>query len=138
MVEINNQTKSKINIKKMKLIAEKFISASRYKKTSVSIAFVGDTVMQKMNKATRGYEKPTDVLSFPEEESTRKEFLGEVIIDYAQIKRQAKDFSDSAEEELIFILVHGLFHLLGYEDATESGKMKMDKLGKKFISNLSI
>jgi len=137
MVEINNQTKSQIDLKKIKLIAEKFISASRYKKTSVSIAFVGDAVMQKMNKATRGYDKPTDVLSFPEEVETRKEFLGEVIIDYAQIKRQAKDFSDSTEEELIFILVHGLYHLLGYDDATESGKIKMEKLGKKFISNLN-
>ena len=137
MVEINNQTKSQIDLKKMKMIAEKFISVSRYKKTSVSIAFVGDAVMQKMNKATRGYDKPTDVLSFTEEKETRKEFLGEVIIDYAQIKRQAKDFSDSAEEELIFILVHGLYHLLGYDDATESGKIKMEKLGKKFISNLN-
>jgi len=138
MVEINNQTRSKINLNKLKLITEKFISSSRYKNTSVSIAFVGDAVMQKMNKATRGYDKPTDVLSFPEEVETRKEFLGEVIIDYAQIKRQAKEFSDSVEEELIFILVHGLYHLLGYEDATEAGKKKMEKLGKQFITKINI
>jgi len=138
MVEINNQTKSKINIKKIKLIAETFIKKSRFKNTSVSIAFVGDSVMRKMNYECRGYDKPTDVLSFPEEVETRKEFLGEVIIDYAQIKRQAKDFSDSAEEELIFILVHGLYHLLGYEDKSEEGKKKMEKLGKDFIRKNNI
>lgn len=138
MVEINNQTRSNINVKKINQIVEEFIKKSRYKNTSVSIAFVGDSVMRKMNKECRGYDKPTDVLSFPEDKETRKEFLGEVIIDYAQIKRQAKDFSESAEEELIFILVHGLYHLVGYEDATEEGKKKMEKLGKKFISNMNI
>lgn len=138
MVEINNQTRSKIDIKKIRYIAEEFIAASRYKKTTVSIAFVGDKVMRDMNHECRGFDKPTDVLSFPEEIEFRKEFLGEVIIDYAQIKRQAKHFSESAEEELIFILVHGLYHLLGYEDATEEGKKKMDKLGKAFIKKLKI
>lgn len=137
MVDINNQTRSKINLKKIEKITEKFIVSSPYKKSSISIAFVGDTVMRKMNKACRGYDKPTDVLSFPEEVNTRKEFLGEVIIDYAQIKRQAKFFSDSAEEELIFILVHGFYHLLGYEDETEKGKKTMDLLVKKFIKKLS-
>lgn len=136
MVEINNQTRSKIDINKIEFIANKFIASSRYKKASVSVAFVGDETMRKMNRDYRGFNKPTDVLSFSEEIESRKEFLGEIIIDYAQIKRQAKEFSDSVEEELIFIFVHGLYHLLGYEDATEAGKKKMDRLTKKFISNL--
>jgi probable rRNA maturation factor len=136
MVEINNQTRSKIDEKKIKDIAEKFIANSRYKNSHLSIAFVGDKVMQKMNREYRGYDKPTDVLSFPEEKEIRKDSLGEIVIDYAQIKRQAKNFSDSVEEELIFIFVHGLYHLLGYEDDTELGKRKMDELTKKFISKL--
>lgn len=136
MVEINNQTRSDINLKKIEDIAKKFIAESRYKNSSLSVAFVTDKVMQKMNNDYRGFDKPTDVLSFPEEIENRKEFLGEIIIDYAQIKRQSKEFSDSVEEELIFIFVHGLYHLLGYEDDTEEGKVKMDKLTKKFISNL--
>lgn len=138
MVEINNQTRSRINLKKVEKIAEIFIKKSPYKNSSVSIAFIGDKRMRRLNLETRGYDKATDILSFPEDKNIRKEFLGEVIIDYAQIKRQAKIFSDSVEQELIFILVHGLYHLLGYEDATEKGKQTMDRLGKKFVSNLKL
>jgi len=125
-------------LKKVTSVAELFIKSSPYKNSSVSIAFIGDRLMRKINLTTRGHDKATDILSFPEEKKFRKEFLGEVIIDYAQIKRQAKIFSGSTEEELIFILVHGLFHLLGYEDATEKGKKIMDKLGREFISKMRI
>ncbi|MBU4347150.1 rRNA maturation RNase YbeY, partial [Patescibacteria group bacterium] len=62
-------------------------------------------------------------------------FLGEVIIDYAQIKRQAREFGSGVNDELVFILVHGLLHLLGYDDKTEKGAKEMERLGEKFILN---
>lgn len=132
MVEINNATKQKINLALVKETAQHFLRVYKKKKYEISIAFVGDSVIRKLNRNYRKTDKVTDVLSFPGEGI----FLGEVIIDYAQIKRQAKKYGKTVKQELVFILVHGLLHLLGYDDKTEKGAKEMERLGKKFILNL--
>jgi probable rRNA maturation factor len=134
MVEINNQTKNKINIVLVKSVTEKFLQKHKLNKKEVSIAFVGDKEISKLNRIYRKIDKATDVLSF----SGEGDFLGEIVIDYAQIKRQAKEFKKSVSEELIFILVHGLLHLVGYDDRTEKGRVKMIELGEKFLNNSKI
>ena len=133
MIEINNRTKAKIDIKLIKKVTEKFFAYYKIKNKELSIAFIGDMVMRRLNKRYRGKDRPTDVLSFRGNGND----LGEILIDYAQIKRQAKKYSKSVKEELIFILVHGLLHLIGYEDETKNGKIKMEKLGEEFIFYMS-
>jgi len=130
MVEAINRAKAKIDLKLVENVAEKFLQAYKIKKKEVSIAFVGDSTIKKLNREYRHQDKITDVLSFTGE----GDFLGEIIIDYAQIKRQAKEFGKKINEELVFILVHGLLHLIGYDDKTEKGRLKMISLGEKFIS----
>lgn len=129
MVEINNKTKSKINSGVIKRVAKQFLKANKIENNNLSIAFIGDAAMRKLNKTYRGKDKPTDILSFPGEDG----YLGEIIINYAQIKRQAGVYKNSVRQELIFILVHGLLHLLGYNDETEKGRREMEILAEKFI-----
>lgn len=131
MIEINNKTKSRIDLKLVKKISDKFLKTHKKRNCEVSIAFVGDSVIRKLNRNYRKIDKATDVLSFPGE----GDFLGEIIIDYAQIKRQARKFGSSVNDELVFILVHGLLHLIGYDDKTERGAKEMERLGEKFILN---
>ena len=132
-VEINNKTKAKINLSLVRKIARKFLKKHKKEKKDLSIAFVGDRRIRELNKNYRKIDKVTDVLSFAGEEK----FLGEVIIDYSQIKRQAKEFRGrgmrAVEEELVFILAHGLLHLLGYDDRTEEERREMERLGEEFI-----
>lgn len=130
MIEINNTAKQKINLALIKKTAQKFLKAYGKEKYDLSIAFVSSVEMRKLNKQCRNKDQTTDVLSFEGE----GEFLGEIIIDYAQVKRQAAEYGASAEEELIFILVHGLLHLIGYDDTTEKGMEEMIRLGEKFIN----
>ncbi len=148
MVEVNNKTRSRIDLVLVKKVAEKFLKYYNIKRrfanmngdntndnnVEVSIGFVGGKTIRGLNKQYRGVDKATDILSFPDQESN---FLGEVIINYAQIKKQAKYYSKSVKQELIFILVHGLLHLAGYDDKTETGKQEMEKLGEKFIKFLN-
>ncbi|MFH1232375.1 MAG: rRNA maturation RNase YbeY [Patescibacteria group bacterium] len=133
LVEVNNQTKKKINLTLIKKTTELFLQFYNLNKKEVSIAFVNDLVSKKLNKTYRGIDKPTDVLSFSMQDVDNKNFLGEIIINYEQIKRQAEQAENTIQQELIFILVHGLLHLIGYDDATEKGAEKMEKLGKEFI-----
>lgn len=133
MVEVNNKTRSRIDLILVKKVARKFLKYYNINKGEVSVAFVGDRTIRRLNKTYRGVDKTTDVLAFPGE----KDFLGEIIIDYAQIKKQARRFSHSVKQELIFVLVHGLLHLLGYDDKTEKGRREMEELGKEFMKFLN-
>jgi len=132
MIEISNKTKNKIDLDLVKTVSEAFLKKNKAKEKELSIVFVSDSDIKKINKEYRGKDSVTDVLSFEGDE----DFLGEILIDYAQIKRQAKEFNNKTEEELVFILVHGLLHLIGYDDVTEDGRLQMEELGNKFIEEL--
>lgn len=132
MIEINNKTRSNINVKLVKKTANRFLKIYNKQNYNLSIAFVGDARIKKLNKEYCKINQATDVLAFPGED----EFLGEIIIDYAQIKRQAKQYSKSVKEELIFILMHGLLHLVGYTDRDEKSRQEMLTLGVSLIKKI--
>lgn len=129
MIEINNRTKAKIDSVLIKKVAGKFLKEKRKAGGELSIAIVADREIKKINRQYRGKNEPTDVLSF----SGEGKFLGEIVLSINQIKRQARELKKSAKDELVFILVHGLLHLIGFEDETEAGRLKMIKEGEKFL-----
>jgi len=131
-IEINNRLNYKINLNLVKRTVAEFARFYKVKPKEISIAFVGGSEIKKINQAYRGLNQATDVLAFRGE----GDYFGEIIIDYNQIKRQAGEFGNSARQELIFILVHGLLHLLGYDDKTEKERKKMIKLGEEFVKKM--
>jgi len=130
MVDINNKTKVKLDEKAIRQVAEKFLKKYKQGKKDVSLAFIGDEKMRKLNKSYRQSDRTTDVLAFLGE----NDFFGEIIISLPQIKRQAKE---SFKYELIFVLIHGLLHLLGHEDKTEKERGKMIKMGEEFLKTFN-
>lgn len=135
LIEINNPVKAKVDLKLIKKAVSRFARAYKIgKNQEISLALVSDQEIKKLNRTYRSINRPTDVLSFPGEGN----FLGEIIIDYGQIKRQARHFGHSARQELIFILVHGLLHLIGYDDKTEKQRLAMIKTGKEFLRKLKV
>lgn len=140
MIEINNTTKQKINSAKIKKLVENFLMV--YKKTGfeVSIAVIGAARMQKLNNDYRGINKPTDVLSFSgdKNDGRQKKYLGEVIINIEEVKKAGKylevfGLKKSADYIFYFLLVHGLLHLVGYNDEKENERLKMLSLGEGFL-----
>ena len=131
-VEIANKTKGKINLQKLKKIAERILEKYGKSGYELSIALVGDKAIRRLNRVYRGKDSVTDVLAFGGD----GDFLGEIIIDCQQIKRQAGKFGKSAEDELYFILTHGLLHLFGYDDSTEKSREEMIKVGEKLLRNI--
>jgi probable rRNA maturation factor len=134
-VDLVDKTRTKNDLLFLKKIVLKFLKYFKIKK-EVSIVLIGDKKIRFLNKKYRKKDKITDVLSFREEDSgffKEKDFLGEIFIDCQQIKRQAKKNKNTYKKELIFIMVHGLLHLIGYNDETEKEVKKMIDLGQKFI-----
>lgn len=133
-IEINNRTNYKINLSLVKQVIAEFARVYKIKGREISIAFVGDTEIKKINKHYRKLNQPTDILSFAGE----GDYFGEIIIDYQQVKRQAGKFGNKTDEELVFILVHGLLHLLGHDDETEKDRPKMIKMGEGLIKKMKL
>jgi len=107
----------------------------------VTICFVSDAEIARMNQAFRKKKGPTDVLSFPAGDrpapisllprrkpgsgrrSKREDFLGDVAIAPATARRNAKKLGRTLPSELQILILHGVLHLLGYDHETDRGEM---------------
>lgn len=120
----------------MRQTLDEITKALRLKKdVLVSVAFVSEPEMRKLNRAWRGKDRVTDVLSFELEEG---EVLGEVLISYEQAARQAKTMKHFIRDEIIFLLVHGVLHLFGYDHDRPMNAKKMFPLQTKILTKLGI
>ncbi|MBU0981894.1 rRNA maturation RNase YbeY [Patescibacteria group bacterium] len=96
---------------------------------TVELLLTGDNQIRKINLQYRDRDQPTDVLSFSEKDilpfAQDSKKLGQIIISVDRAKQQAKDLNQTLEEELRFLFVHGLLHLLGYDHQTPAEEKKM-------------
>ena len=134
-IEINNFTKSRVDKKYFQKIGEIVLKKLKQpKNVGISLVFVGDKRIKRLNKKYRGKNKTTDVLSFAYQE---KEFLGDIIISIPQAKKQAKTRSYPLKRELLELFVHGILHLVGYEDETEKGYREMIEKQNEILGYLN-
>src|ERR1700761_166860 len=76
----------------------------------ISLVLCDDAFIQNLNRDHRGKDKPTDVLSFPQDDDV---VLGDIVISLDTAKRQAKAAGWSHMDEVVLLAVHGTLHLLG-------------------------
>jgi probable rRNA maturation factor len=131
-IYITNEAKVRLNIRKLRIAIEYILIKAKRNNFDISVVITGDRTIKKWNKLYRKKDGPTDILSF----SGEGNFLGEILINYTEVKRQAGQFSQTAYEEFIFILIHGILHLIGHNDETERKKSAMISLGKKYFNEL--
>ncbi|MEE8383304.1 MAG: rRNA maturation RNase YbeY [Thermodesulfobacteriota bacterium] len=90
-----------------------------YQKWEVSILLVDDHQIKKINKKYLRRNRPTDVISFSQIEGEFRHItthlLGDVVISVETAKRQAKENDIILQDEITFLLIHGILHLLGYD-----------------------
>lgn len=95
----------------------------------VVLALVSDGRMRTLNRAYRGMDYATDVLSFPADSSPLRttpdaaQFLGDIVIASGVATRQARTAGHSVQTELRVLALHGLLHLLGFDHETDDGRM---------------
>ena len=101
----------------------------------LSLVFCGDALIHELNREYRGKDQPTDVLSFPQERE--RGLLGDVIISVPTALRQAEAREQSLMVETEWLFLHGLLHLLGYDDETEEGAADMDRRARAVQTHLA-
>ena len=94
----------------------------------LSIVLVDDARIQTLNRDFLAHDAPTDVLSFPADETdpeTGRRYLGDVVISLARAEEQARERGHAAEAEMQLLVVHGVLHLLGHDHAEPGEKERM-------------
>ena len=102
--------------------------------TEVDITIVDDEEIHTLNRDYRNVDRPTDVLSFALDEGEEEpeiidgpelHLLGDIIISAETAQRQGEEFGHGLEREIVYLAVHGLLHLLGYDHMVEEDKVIM-------------
>lgn len=114
----------------------------------VSVSFVTPEEIKALNKEYRDVDGVTDVLSFPQFESIdelidAEEFtgvaeLGDVVINMDRAKSQAEEFGHPLKREVIYLFVHSILHLLGYDHMEEEDKKVMRAREEEIMGELGI
>lgn len=113
----------------------------------VTVIFTVPSRIKAVNNEYRNINKETDVLSFPmlekEEIFSKKDgssidTLGDIIISIEQVERQALQYGHSFERELAYMIVHGFYHLIGYDHMIETDKLEMRKKEEFALKQLNI
>lgn len=119
-------------------------------KLYITIILTTPEEIKKINTEYRKIERATDVLSFPmfeKEELDRKimekdfnypDVLGDIVISIEKVQEQAKEYGHSFERELSYMVVHGFYHLMGYDHIEEEDKKKMRPKEEKVLNELNI
>lgn len=138
-------------------VVEECFKTEKLDKTNlyISITLTEPAEIEKINKQYRNIDRPTDVLSFPMfekeelnnfiEENLKNtdvnmqgDILGDVVISIPKVYEQAEEYGHSFERELAYMVVHGFYHLMGYDHMEEEDKKIMREKEENVLSKLGI
>lgn len=109
----------------------------------LSVIFLNDDEIHKMNREYRNIDRPTDVISFAlcdEEEGYEmpegQNEIGDIFISVDAMKRQAKEYGHGEKREMCFLFTHGLLHLLGYDHMEKADEEEMFRLQDVILDDL--
>ncbi len=108
---------------------------------SLSILMTNDAQIQSLNREYRGFNVPTDVLSFDVHEydpETDTLYLGEIIISVPYAAKQAQKNGHPLEAEVQLLVVHGVLHILGHDHAKAEEKSKMWDSQNEILAHLGL
>ena len=110
----------------------------------VVVVVTDDEGLRQLNREFRNIDTPTDVLAFP---GTLAEgfvmpegytgYLGDVVISYSRAEEQAREMGHPVARELQLLTIHGVLHLLGFDDVDEPGWRRMTELQNEILNSLA-
>ncbi|MBU1122283.1 MAG: rRNA maturation RNase YbeY [Candidatus Omnitrophota bacterium] len=135
-IEITNkQDIKKINIRRLKGQVSKILKVLNVRR-DVSILLCANDFIKKLNKKFFAKGNPTDVISFFLEDVCVPGYLGEVIVSVQEAVIKGKEYANSWQKEMVLYIIHGILHLIGYDDQTKKDRLKMEKKQNQVIALL--
>ncbi|HBG22803.1 MAG: rRNA maturation RNase YbeY [Syntrophaceticus sp.] len=144
-VEVKAEIMTLIREAMEKILEEEEFSHDFIDTAEVSMVLCDDQQMADLNSRYRGIPDTTDVLSFPMLDSedefvdfTDEVLLGDIVISVPRALEQADEYGHSLVREMVFLSIHGLLHLLGYDHQTEDERKNMRAKEKKVLGIIGL
>ena len=120
----------------IKNAAQKALAAEKKDNCIVSVMLTDDDGIRELNREFRDVDAATDVLSFPMgdmEPETGKTLLGDMMINIKRCEQQGEEFGHGFEREIMYLTVHSILHLLGYDHMDEGPEKALMRKREKEI-----
>lgn len=130
MIHYRNTVRgSGVDARAVKRVAKSLLRAIDQGGSALSLSFVSDAQIREMNRAHRGKDRPTDVLSFPLHAGPPENLLGDIVISVETAQRQARDYDAPLQAEIERLLIHGVLHVMGHdhEEAAQRARMQAEE-----------
>jgi len=139
---VNRQRTKKINTRFLKQVAAELFGELEISATELGVHLVGAKKMAQVNRQYLQHEGSTDVITFdhsekrPAASGQRKQIHGELFICVDDAVAQAKAFKTNWQSEVVRYLVHGVLHLLGYDDLQPDLRREMKREENRLVRRL--
>lgn len=135
-VNIANRTRRfKISPAGLKRAALFVFKRFRVRSGELNVLLVTDRVIRRYNRRFLHRDRPTDVIAFQGERPGRVKtpFLGDIVVSLERAKKQAVLYKSTFKRETYLYLIHGILHLMGYDDHTKPARRRMEILQSSFL-----
>lgn len=134
------------DLKRLRRLARWVLAAEGAPPCEVGVVLTDDAGIQALNRQYLGRDEPTDVLAFGLQEETAEQpafvvpdegqpYLGDIAISLQRARQQAEAYGHDWARESALLLVHGLLHLLGYDDSTEAERRRMEARQERLLAS---
>jgi probable rRNA maturation factor len=127
-----------IDRKQMREIVRVVLEGEGSTDAEISLAFVDNATIHTLNKRYLDHDEPTDVLSFPLSEPPARKLAGELVIGAEVALAQAQERGHDVQVELALYVIHGLLHLCGWGDKSESEAAAMRGRERHYLKELGL
>jgi probable rRNA maturation factor len=104
----------------------------------ISLAFVDNPTIHRLNQQYLQHDEPTDVLSFPLSEPNARKLAGELVVGAEVARAQAEARGHDVQAELALYVIHGVLHLCGYDDQTAEAAAEMRERERHYLRELGL
>ena len=128
---LNHQDRVPANRRRIGAAARKILKVLGYEGYELTVVLVDDPEITRLNRQYFRRNRPTNVISFPMMDGTavsgRAKLLGDIVISAETAERDAAEVGKKTGDELLFLLTHGILHLVGYDhEKTRKERMEME------------
>ncbi len=122
----------------MRRLARAVLESEGKQDYEISLAFVDNPTIHRLNQRYLQHDEPTDVLSFPLSEPDARRLAGELVIGVEVAQAQAQERGHDVQAELALYAIHGLLHLCGYDDKTATAAAEMRRRERHYLGELGL
>jgi probable rRNA maturation factor len=134
----NQQEHVELPFARLREVCRVVLEGEGIDEAKISLAFVDNPTIHRINKQFLDHDEPTDVITFPMSGAGAKMLEGELVIGVEVALAQSQERGHAVETELFLYVIHGLLHLCGYDDRKPKDAAGMRTKERQYLTTLDL